>query len=262
MTRYEFLNTLKAAMHGLPPATIDRVLGEHERRFDEGMALGRSESDIARELGDPFAIADALRVPPAAANASTTDTTDAKADRQHGVAKAVRVFVSSLGLLVFNTFMVIPAMIYSFLLLMFYMVAIACYFGGIVLTASSLSGVNDMTFRLPFEQVVVESGGAHGMAAERHAGRVRVDINDDGIRVEDGGDRVAAGGDPSVIVRHGSEALVVADRSELRSLKAWHGAGIVLGGVLLLLLSALITKYTWIGMKRYVQMNISLLRTA
>lgn len=259
MTRYEFLNTLKAAMHGLPQATIDRVLGDHERRFDEGMALGRSESDIARELGDPFAIADALRAPPAAAKAAPADAT---ADSPRGAAKAVRVFVSSLGLLVFNAFMVIPAMIYSFLLLMFYVVALACYFGGIALTAGSLSGVNDMTFKLPFEQVVIESGGAHDAATQRHAGRVRVDIGDDGIHVEDGDDRVTVGVDPAVSVRHGSEALIVADRTELRSLKVWHGAGIILGGVLLLLLSALITKYTWIGMKRYVQMNISLLRTA
>jgi uncharacterized membrane protein len=266
MTRYEFVNTLKAAMHGLPQATIDEAVADHERRFDDGIALGRAEEEIARELGDPFAIAAALRDPAAAASSAQA----VAAEDKRGVARAARVFVSSLGLLVFNGIMVVPALIYSFLLLAFYMVAVACYFGGIALTASSLAGVNEFTFRMPGEHLTIDSGhtrAAGGARLEQHGDRVRVRIGDHGIHVADDGAGVVIGGkgapaDPAVTVQHDRAALVVADRTELRSLKVFHGAGIILGGIVLLLLCAVVTRYTWIGMKRYVQMNIALLRTA
>ena len=262
MTRYEFLNTLKAALHGLPQAAIDDTVGACERRFDDGIAAGRSEQDIARELGDPFAIAAALRHPARAASSAPAGLQHAAEERQ-GVARAARVAVSSLGLLVFNAFMALPAMLYSFLLLMFYLVAIACYIGGIAATASSLAGVNEFTFRMPGDHLRIESGHtrvAGGARLEQQDGRVRVRIGDHGIHAADAGSETPA--DPAVTVQHDSAALVVADRAELRSMKVFHGIGIILGGILLLLLSAVVTRYTWIGMKRYVQMNIALLRNA
>ena len=38
------------------------------------------------------------------------------------------------------------------------------------------------------------------------------------------------------------------------------GGGLVLGGIALFLMALVITRYTFIGIKRYLQMNLSLLR--
>ncbi len=47
---------------------------------------------------------------------------------------------------------------------------------------------------------------------------------------------------------------------ESRATQTIIGFGLVLGGIILLLLSLVVTKYTIIGVKRYVQMNLSLLK--
>lgn len=47
---------------------------------------------------------------------------------------------------------------------------------------------------------------------------------------------------------------------ESRATQVLIGIGLVLGGIVLLLLSLVITRYTFIGIKRYVEMNISLLK--
>jgi hypothetical protein len=49
---------------------------------------------------------------------------------------------------------------------------------------------------------------------------------------------------------------------ESRTTQTFFGLAMVLGGILLFLLSLVITKYTFIGLKRYLKMNLSLLRGA
>jgi hypothetical protein len=49
---------------------------------------------------------------------------------------------------------------------------------------------------------------------------------------------------------------------ESRTTQTIVGVGLVLGGILLFLLSLVVTKYTLLGLKRYVRMNLSLLRGA
>jgi hypothetical protein len=48
--------------------------------------------------------------------------------------------------------------------------------------------------------------------------------------------------------------------AESRTTQTLFGLGLVLGGIALFLLSLVITRYTFIGIKRYVQMNRSLLK--
>jgi uncharacterized membrane protein len=61
MTRAEFLDTLGRRLAGLPRAEIDELLSDYARHFDDGLAAGRSETEIAQALGDPMRLARELR---------------------------------------------------------------------------------------------------------------------------------------------------------------------------------------------------------
>lgn len=61
MTKDAFLATLRANLHGLPLQTIDDILADYASHFDEGVAAGRTEADVAAALGDPARLARELR---------------------------------------------------------------------------------------------------------------------------------------------------------------------------------------------------------
>src|SRR5262245_40557331 len=61
MTKAQFLDTLRRRLGGLPPEEIDELVGDYATHFDEGLAAGRSEAEIARALGDPLRLARELR---------------------------------------------------------------------------------------------------------------------------------------------------------------------------------------------------------
>jgi len=60
--RAEFLAALRAALRGAPEVAIDEVIAEYDAHFAEGKAASRSEQDIAAALGDPWLLAQELRV--------------------------------------------------------------------------------------------------------------------------------------------------------------------------------------------------------
>lgn len=61
MTKTEFLDTLRRRLGGMPAAEIDDVIADYRTHFDDGMAAGRSEAEIAAALGDPMRLARELR---------------------------------------------------------------------------------------------------------------------------------------------------------------------------------------------------------
>ncbi len=61
MNRKEFLDQFERGLAGLPGADIDDILSDYRRHFDDGIADGRSEEEIARALGDPARLARELR---------------------------------------------------------------------------------------------------------------------------------------------------------------------------------------------------------
>jgi uncharacterized membrane protein len=259
MTKFEFLSTLKMAMHGMPADKVERTVAEYERRFELGMASGSSEAEVAHALGDPW---DA---------AARTPTHERAAN---GAAKAGRVFISGIGLAVFNLFMIIPAILYGVMLMVLYVAALASYFGGIVMTAGSLAGVDELAFRTPFEQVLMI--GPDELRAGR-AARLHIGIGDSGIHIERGDDEVAeaatvpppaatkapAESAPSASTASSSTSkIVIEEPDDGSALQTMRAIGLTLGGILLLLLCFVITRYTWIGLKRYVRMNIAALQEA
>jgi len=281
MTKFEFLNTLRMAMHGMPADKIERTVADYERRFEQGAAAGRTEEEIAASFGDPWDIAENRAKP----------SQERAAD---GAGKAGRVLVSGLGLTVFNLFMIIPAIVYASILFALWMSGIAVYFAGIAFTASSLAGVDELTFKTPFERIVIEDG--HSRHVETFD-RFQVSINESGIQVRniDAEEReeaeeaaetppAAAEGTPAPssaassasatpadaahpqtatpTERKGVKMVLLEDERSQRTERSLRGVLLVFGGILLLLLSGVITRYTWIGLKKYLKMNVSVLRDA
>ena len=61
MNRTMFLSELRMGLSGLPPQEIEETIADYESHFSEGMAAGRSESEIANALGDPARLARELK---------------------------------------------------------------------------------------------------------------------------------------------------------------------------------------------------------
>ncbi len=60
--RAEFLAALRAGLRGAPEGALDEIIAEYDTHFAEGKNANRSEQDIAAALGDPWALAQELRV--------------------------------------------------------------------------------------------------------------------------------------------------------------------------------------------------------
>lgn len=62
MTRAEFISCLRRGLNGLPASTINEIVADHEAHFDEAIAAGRAEAEVAAALGDPARLAREVRV--------------------------------------------------------------------------------------------------------------------------------------------------------------------------------------------------------
>jgi uncharacterized membrane protein len=263
MGKLEYLDALKRAMLGLPPDVQAKTLAYYEQRFVDGVAAGRGEPDVARELDDPTKIAMTLR-----ASAHLSTFTERK-----NPANVLRVAVSAVGLAIFNLFMIVPAMVYSALLFALYVCALTFYLAGIATTASGLAGANELVLDWPSRFVTIDDDG--------RGRQMRIEIGSHGINVTQERPQVAdplPPADPDSDADRSSRlersramrsAEALADSTvristemdaESRTTQTLFGLGLVLGGIALFLLSLVITRYTFIGLKRYLQMNRSLLK--
>jgi uncharacterized membrane protein len=263
MGKLEYLDALKRAMAGLPPEIQAKTLAYYEQRFVDGLAGGRPEPDIAQELDDPKKIAMTLR-----ANAHLNAF-----EQTRSPANLLRLLISALGLAIFNLFMVVPAMVFAALLASMYACALAFYVSGIAITASGLAGANELVLDAPLRHFMV--GDESFNDAEM---QTKVSIGDTGIHVFQEklperrarpDDEPDAGAEPDNSSRVIQRAEAVAERgihisTEMdpgsRTTQTLFGLGMVLGGIVLFLLSLVVTKYTMIGIKRYIDMNFSLFK--
>jgi len=165
--------------------------------------------------------------------------------------------VSAVGLAIFNLFMIVPAAVYSALLFALYACALAFYLAGIATTASGLAGANEVVLDWPSRFVTIDDDG--------RGRQMRIEIGDRGIEVRQerpqAADPLPADSDADTDDRR-SRALRISTGmdAESRTTQTLFGLALVGGGIALFLLSLVITRYTFVGLRRYVQMNRSLLK--
>lgn len=260
MNKPDYLDALKRAMAGLPPETIAKTLGYYEQRFVDGVAAGATEAAIAEELGDPKKIAITLR----------TNAHLKAFEQKRNPANLLRLMVSVVGLAIFNLFMVVPALVYGALLTAMYACAFAFYIAGIAITASGLSGANELVLDGPFHEYIMNDESMSSDTAQ-----TKVSISESGIRVfqesndapkvsdeedeDDSAKRSKAIRHAEAVAGRGLHISTSLDEGS-RTTQSFFGLGMVLAGILLFLLGLVVTKYTFIGIKRYLEMNFSLLR--
>jgi uncharacterized membrane protein len=266
MGKLEYLELLKRAMLGLPPDVQAKTLGYYEQRFVDGIGAGRSEQDVAGELDEPTRIAMTLRANShrAQLGAQPGLPPGVQLDKR-GPAGVLRLLVSGAGLAIFNLFMIVPAMVYSALLFTLYVAALAFYLGGIAITASGLAGNGELLLDLPSHYLQVDDD------ADGAKRQLRVQIDETGINVheegadlrpdrdEDGRNRSRLRRGASVVAGNALHITTDMD-ADSRTTQTLFGFGMVLGGIALFLLSLVVTRYTFVGIKRYIQMNFSLLK--
>jgi uncharacterized membrane protein len=253
MRKLEYLEALKRAMIGLPPETQAKTLAYYEQRFVDGVAAGRSEEDVSRELDDPKKIAMTLR---ASAHMSAFQ-------EKKSPANLLRLLVTGAGLAIFNLFMVVPAAVFAALLAALYASAFGFYVSGIAITATGLAGMTELTLNLP--HVIVNDSDK--------SQQTRVSIGETGIQIFQDKPRHGpdAGEEPDEVepsrVLRGAEAMagrtvrISTDvDAESRTTQTLFGLAMVLGGILMFLVALVVTRFSLLGMKRYIQMNFSLLR--
>lgn len=238
MNQITFINTLKQALHSLPSAKINSIADEYEFKFIQGLAAGKSEEMISKELGDPKKLANKILAQYHLSNFFATKT----------LANFWRVLISLIGLIIFNFFMAIPAIVFMSLLMSSFAVAVAIFIAGSALTATGLSGSTAFNIG-DFD---------HKPAHHRHYDINKSATSADTTMTKVDEDVYIMGKD----VPLGNDDLVNLDvlQNSSNTERVWAGIALSIGGVLLFLLNLLIAKYTLLGLKHYARLNWQVLR--
>lgn len=191
----------------------------------------------------------------------------------------LRTAGSLLGLSVFNLFMVIPGLVYACLLSVVYIMAFAFYIGGVAVTASGLSGQNEVALQGPLHHLLdlARPGNSSGNGnSSGEAQGWRITIGNASVRVEPDSATTAQNNNNSSAGSPDSRNSRIWDRAEAvvggdlrittdadgdaRNTQTMFGFAMIIGGIGLCLLSVVLTRYTMVGLRRYVAMNVALLR--
>ncbi|MEK3789731.1 DUF1700 domain-containing protein [Paenibacillus sp. FSL K6-1230] len=175
MKKHEFMKELETHLRPLPPHIRRDLLEDMEQHFTFGMASGKSEEDISRELGHPVDIAiEALEEFPAAQvegiqdetlQASTMqDWTSAPVKKRHPVATALII----IGLVLLNLMIGLPvfSVIWS-LWLSLAAIAISCLVAPLALIAEWVMNREFHLFKLFLSLFMTGAGILLFMAVRR-----------------------------------------------------------------------------------------------
>lgn len=139
MNKNEFVNELRKNLQGLPLEDIQDILSDYEEHFDVGMSKGKSESEIAKELGEPKEIAEGYRSNYQTnfqsiyqANPVSIETGYRVADIKANTDDSTRKFLIGLLLVIANLVVLFgPFMAVLGVLIGFYGAGIGIFIGGI-----------------------------------------------------------------------------------------------------------------------------------
>jgi uncharacterized membrane protein len=131
MTKEAFLAALGAHLRGLPLAAREEILADYASYFDEGVAAGRREDDIAAALGEPSRLARELR-----AQAGLK-----RWDEERSPAAAAGAILAILSLGAIDLLILLPVLVTVFsLILVFALVAAGMIVGGLVMLIAAPFG--------------------------------------------------------------------------------------------------------------------------
>ncbi|GFN35760.1 hypothetical protein TXYLGN1_15470 [Tepidimicrobium xylanilyticum] len=122
MNRTEYINTLRNGLMGLPENEIMDILYDYEEHFEIGLSKGKSEEEIARELGDPRNIAKSYKV----------SSTISEAKNNPSPKNLIKAILAAMALGIFNLIIVLgPFLLVIGLLFGLYAVSISFIVAGI-----------------------------------------------------------------------------------------------------------------------------------
>lgn len=153
MNQASYLTALKQTLRGLPADEIADILRDCKRHFMDGAAEGRGEQDIARGLGDPRQMAMELRA----------TVRMAAYEKKSSIGNLMRLLPALAGMLSFNMFMAIPALILPLLLLSAYLLSVASALAGVVIAFSGVSGIDHVAIS-PQRQFIFQSADERAKA--------------------------------------------------------------------------------------------------
>ena len=133
MTKGEYIQSLRATLKRLPLEEIEDIIYDYEEHFQIGLSKGKTEEEIAKELGDPKSIAKMYNV------SSKID----EAENNPSTKNFLKAVFSAMALGIFNFIIVLgPFIAIVALLIGLYGISIGFVVGGI----SSIFG----TMLIPF----------------------------------------------------------------------------------------------------------------
>jgi len=132
MTRAEFMGRLRRGLVGMPAAAAADIASDYEIHFEDGLAAGRSEAEVAAALGDPDRLARELRA-------------EAGAQRWHqekNPSAAVAAIFAVLGLGAISILFLLPILMsVAMTLFGMFLAAIAVFIaGGAIMVAGPFAG--------------------------------------------------------------------------------------------------------------------------
>ena len=122
MDRTTFIQTLRNGLHSIPEDEIKDILYDYEEHFEVGLSKGKTEQEIAKELGDPKSIAKSYRA----------SSKIAEAENNPSPKNLFKALLAAMALGLFNLVIVLgPFLLIVGLLLGLYGISVGFIVGGI-----------------------------------------------------------------------------------------------------------------------------------
>lgn len=252
MNKTEYLNLLQHEMQDLTQITQERLMQETQATFEAGLADGKSEAEVCEKLPHPRVLAAQARASARFQNLK----------RDFSVGNFFGLMIALIGLMIFNLLMIIPAFAYGIFLFATYIGSLAVWMAGVGVLAASMSGVPEVQFKAgPFHS---HAQNHHGYDVKHFGARdVRVDIGENGITIDKEGARQTI----ETIVNHSENAMhfdhqqsTITIKNQMHGRHFFFGFALLALGTGLLLLCLMMTRLTFVGFKKYLLWNLSVLR--
>ena len=105
MTKKQYLDALRKGLRWMPEAERREALSDYETHFAAGMARGKSEEEIAANLGDP---AETVRMFHTQNRLATAQETVARARSSRSASSVLNAILAGIGLGFFNLIIILP----------------------------------------------------------------------------------------------------------------------------------------------------------